>query len=98
MLGLEDNTLQVAASKLMGLDAPWFFTLASNAAQKDQWATWVLSAMIAFFIGFVALAPNSMDLKDRFKPGKAVLLLQVGIFVFSVMMISKASEFLYFQF
>ncbi|MFK8049117.1 MAG: MBOAT family protein [Halioglobus sp.] len=98
MLGLGDNALQVAASKLMGLDAPWFFTLASNGAQKDQWATWLLSAMMVFFIAFVALAPNSMDMKDRFKPGKAVLLLQVVAFVFSVMMISKASEFLYFQF
>ena len=98
MLGLDDNALHVAASKLMGVDAPWFFTLASNAAQKDQWATWLLSAMIVFFIGVVTLAPNSMDLKDRFKPAKAVLLIQVVIFVFSVMMISKASEFLYFQF
>ena len=57
-----------------------------------------MSAMVAFFIAIVALAPNSMDMKDSFKPGKAVLLLQVAIFVFSVMMISKASEFLYFQF
>lgn len=98
MLGLTDNAFHVSASKLMGPDAPWFFTLASNPAQKDQWATWLLTAMVALFIGIVALAPNSMDLKDRFRPGKAVLLLQVIIFVFSVMMISKASEFLYFQF
>jgi hypothetical protein len=66
--------------------------------QRDQWATWVLTLAVLFFIGIVALAPNSMDLKDRFKPGKSVLLLQVVIFVISVMMISKASEFLYFQF
>ncbi len=98
MLGLGDNTFHVAASKLMGTDAPWFFSLASNAAQKDQWATWALSAMVAFYIGVVALAPNSMDLKDSFKPGKAVLVTQALIFIFSVMMISKASEFLYFQF
>ncbi len=98
MLGLGENTLQVSAARLMGPDAPWFFGLAEGAAQKDQWATWVLSAMVVFFIGIVALAPNSMDLKDRFKPGRAVLVLQAIIFVFSVMMISKASEFLYFQF
>jgi hypothetical protein len=98
MLGLKGNSFHVAASKLMGTDAPWFFTLASNPAQKDQWATWALSAMVIFFIGIVALTPNSMDMKDKFKPGKAVLLLQVIISVFSVMMISKASEFLYFQF
>ena len=98
MLGLSDTTFHVAASKLMGTDAPWFFALASSPDQKDQWATWALSAMVVFFIGVTALAPNSMDMKDRFKPGKAVLLLQAVIFVFSVMMISKASEFLYFQF
>jgi alginate O-acetyltransferase complex protein AlgI len=98
MLGLADNTFSVTASRLMGLDAPWYFSLASNPAQRDLWATWVLTIMVLFFIGIVSLAPNSMDLKDRFKPGKAVLLLQVIIFVFSVMMISKASEFLYFQF
>jgi D-alanyl-lipoteichoic acid acyltransferase DltB (MBOAT superfamily) len=98
MLGLGENTLQVSAARLMGPDAPWFFGLAEGAAQKDQWATWVRSAMVVFFIGIVALAPNSMDLKDRFKPGRAVLVLQAIIFVFSVMMISKASEFLYFQF
>lgn len=98
MLGLGENVLAVSASKLMGSQAPWFFGLASNGMQKDQWATWALTALVAFFIGVVALAPNSMDLKDRFKPAKAVLLLQVFIFVFSVMMISKASEFLYFQF
>jgi alginate O-acetyltransferase complex protein AlgI len=98
MLGLGENTFHVAANKLLGTDAPWFFSLASNAAQKDQWATWALTGMVVFFIGIVALAPNSMDLKDRFKPTKGVLLLQSAIFVFSVMMISKASEFLYFQF
>ena len=98
MLGFGENILHVSASKLMGPDAPWYFDLAANTAQKDQWATWALSFIAVLFIGIVALAPNSMDLKDRFKPGKAVLLLQVVIFIFSVMMISKASEFLYFQF
>ena len=98
MLGLGESAIQVSAGKLMGSDAPWFFTLASNAAQKDQWATWALSGLVVLFIGIVALVPNSMDLMDRFKPGKAVLVLQASVFVFSVMMISKASEFLYFQF
>jgi D-alanyl-lipoteichoic acid acyltransferase DltB (MBOAT superfamily) len=98
MLGLDENVFHVSASKLMGPDAPWYFGLASGPAQKDQWAMWALSAMVVFFIGIVALAPNSMDMKDKFKPGKAVLLFQVVIFVISVMMISKASEFLYFQF
>ncbi|MEH6592408.1 MAG: MBOAT family O-acyltransferase [Halioglobus sp.] len=98
MLGLGDNVMQVSARKLMGTDAPWFFALASNPTQRDQWALWALTTMVVFFIGIVALAPNSMDLKDRFKPGKVVVTLQAVIFVFSVMMISKASEFLYFQF
>ena len=98
MLGLAENNLLVSAGKLMGPDAPWFFGLAANAAQRDMWASWALSAFVAFFIAIVALAPNSMDLKERFKPGATVLLAQVFIFVFSVMMISKASEFLYFQF
>jgi alginate O-acetyltransferase complex protein AlgI len=98
MLGFTENTFSVAAVKLMGSDAPWYFNLASSPVQREQWASWVLTLAVLFFIGIVALAPNSMDLKDRFKPGKSVLLLQVVIFVISVMMISKASEFLYFQF
>ena len=98
MLGMDGGELAVSASKLMGQSAPWFFDFASGAAQKDQWATWVLTGMVLLFIGICALAPNSMDLKERFKPGKWTLVLQVCIFVFSVMMISKASEFLYFQF
>lgn len=98
MLGLDTISLQVSAAKLLGPDAPWYFSLASGPAEKNLWATWGLTSMVALFIGIVALAPNSMDLKDRFRPGKAILLLQAIIFVFSVMMISKASEFLYFQF
>lgn len=98
MLGLGDNVLQVSAVKLMGPDAPWYFSLASNAAQRDQWATWSLTAMALLFIAIVALAPNSMDLKERFRPSRALVVLQAAVFVFSVMMISKASEFLYFQF
>ena len=98
MLGFGDNVLAVSAAKLMGSDAPWFFGLAANQAQRNDWATWALSFMVALFIAIVALAPNSMDMKDSFKPTKRVLLLQAAIFVFSVMMISRASEFLYFQF
>lgn len=98
MLGLGENSLVVGANKLMGADAPWFFSLASGAAQKNLWASWGLSAMVAAFIAIVALVPNSMDLKDRFRPNAVTLVLQAFIFVFSVMMISKASEFLYFQF
>lgn len=98
MFGLDDNGLRVSAAKLMGPDAPWYFGLAANQAQRDDWATWALTAFITAFIAIVALTPNSMDLKDRFKPTTAVVLLQAAVFVFSVMMISRASEFLYFQF
>lgn len=98
MLGLDEVAFHVSAFKLMGPDAPWFFSLAANAAQKDQWATWILTAFVAAYIAIVALLPNSMDMKERFKPSAPVLVLQVAIFVFAVMMISKASEFLYFQF
>jgi alginate O-acetyltransferase complex protein AlgI len=98
MFGFSDNTLQVSFTKLMASDRAWLFNMASSVAEKDRWATWVMSAFVVIFIGIVYLAPNSNEFKERFKLDTGTLIAQVIMFVTSVLLISKSSQFIYFQF
>ncbi len=98
MFGFSDNSLQISIDKMMGSQQAWFYDLANDTAQKDVWATWLMTGTVLAFIGIVTLAPNSMELKDRFRPSKGTLLAQVFMFIASILLISKASQFIYFQF
>ncbi len=98
MFGLAERALTVSAAKLLGADAPWFFALAEGAAQRDLLATWLLSAGVACALAAAKLAPNCAELRERFRPTPALALAQALIFLFSLTLISRASEFLYFQF
>ena len=98
MFGFSETSTYASIDKMMGADQPWFFSLASSIVEKDIWATWLMTGMVVLFVGVMYFCPNSMELRDRFKPGKVVLIAQVFMFIASVLMITKASEFLYFQF
>lgn len=55
--------------------------------------------LIWIAIAFVIIAlQNSITLKERFKPSKSVALFTIGIALFSILNLSKVSEFLYFNF
>jgi alginate O-acetyltransferase complex protein AlgI len=98
MIGLSETAFQLSVASLIGSDWPWFLKLVSSVVERQQWATWMMSAVVALFIAIVYLAPNSMEYRDRFTPDKRTLIAQVFMFVTSIMFMSQVSEFVYFQF
>lgn len=51
-----------------------------------------------FFLGVTVLAPNSLQLVERFRPTRGWAVLLVVVVVVSLFNLSRVSEFLYFQF
>jgi D-alanyl-lipoteichoic acid acyltransferase DltB (MBOAT superfamily) len=98
MMGFSGLDLSVSAHKIVGGKGPWFFDYADTVAQKNLLATVLVGGLVALFIAIVYFCPNSMELKDRFRVGWRPLLVQVVLFCCAVMMITQASEFIYFQF
>lgn len=60
-------------------------------------ATWVLGATLIFG-GIAVLAPNSGELRSRFKPGWATACAVGGGIGFAVLQLGRVREFLYFNF
>ena len=58
----------------------------------------VVVPVILVFLVITALAPNSDELTERFKPSGLTLVFAVVLFVVSILSMNRVSEFIYFNF
>lgn len=98
MLGLSGIGGWVSFGKLFRGQPFWYFSYASDLAQKNIWATLTCVILIAYFIFHIARLPNSNSLAERFVPDTKHLVATIGMLLAAILLLSSPSEFIYFQF
>jgi D-alanyl-lipoteichoic acid acyltransferase DltB (MBOAT superfamily) len=98
MLGLDGQGKMISIAKIYGTEIPWFIQLADRGTEKILWATLSCAIIIGVMIIQVALLPNSNQLADRFQTSPKYILATFFLLIPAIMLLSRPSEFIYFQF
>jgi len=97
MIGLSGVIFNEKIEKYLGFLAPFDFlsfgTITTHIGDGATVLNWILSG---FFV--ILCTKNSIEKLEKFEPKKTSVLLMVFLFIVSILMLNRESEFLYFNF